>query len=181
MPKTSAAREGGVYRTLTRGYIPWQEFEDNERQLQEGAQAHGTDRRRSPPREGPALLQGRVVCGLCGTRMTVRYHTRHDELRPDYVCQREGIQTAKRICQNVPGAGIDEAIGALLVETVTPVALEVALRVQQELETRLDDVDRLRHKQVERARYEADLTRRRYMQVDPDNRLVGDVPGSVER
>ncbi|MBI2842913.1 MAG: hypothetical protein HYX78_05890 [Armatimonadetes bacterium] len=30
-------------------------------------------------------------------------------------------------------------------------------------------------KQVERARYEAELARRRYMQVDPDNRLVADV------
>jgi hypothetical protein len=54
------------------------------------------------------------------------------------------------------------------------VALEVALRVQEELESRIDEADRLRHKQVERARYEADLARRRYMQVDPDNRLVTD-------
>ena len=32
-----------------------------------------TDRRRSAPREGAALLQGVVVCGVCGLRMTVRY------------------------------------------------------------------------------------------------------------
>ena len=63
--------------------------------------------------------------------MTVRYHARRGELRPDYVCQQVGIQTAKRICQHIPGAGIDQAIGALLVETVTPVAMEVALQVQQ--------------------------------------------------
>jgi DNA-binding transcriptional MerR regulator len=54
------------------------------------------------------------------------------------------------------------------------VALEVALRVQQELQTRVDEADSLRHKQVERARYEAELAQRRYMQVDPDNRLVAD-------
>ena len=156
------------------GYISWQEYEDNQGRLREGAQAHGKDRRKSLPREGPALLQGMVMCGVCGARMTVRYHTRHGKLHPDYVCQRDGIQTAKQICQNIPGAGIDEAIGTLLVGTVTPVALEVALRVQEELETRLDEADRLRHKQVERARYEADVTRRRYMQVDPDNRLVAD-------
>jgi hypothetical protein len=106
--------------------------------------------------------------------MTVRYHVRRGELRPDYVCQQLGIQTARRICQCIPGAGIDQAIGTLLVETVTPVALEVALQVQQELETRADEADRLRHKQVERARYEAELARRRYMQVDPDYRLVAD-------
>ena len=32
--------------------------------------------------------------------------------------------------------------------------------------------DQLQQKQVERAKYEADLSRRRFMQVDPDNRLV---------
>ena len=72
------------------------------------------------------------------------------------------------------GAAIDAAVGRLLVETVTPMALEVALSVQQELEVRWEDTDRLRRQHVERARYEADLARRRYMQVDPDHRLVAD-------
>jgi hypothetical protein len=53
-------------------------------------------------------------------------------------------------------------------------ALEVALGVQQELQERWEETDRLRRQQVERARYDADLARRRYMQVDPDNRLVAD-------
>jgi hypothetical protein len=46
--------------------------------------------------------------------------------------------------------------------------------VQQEMQARLDEVDRLRKKQVERARYEADLCQRRYLHVDPANRLVAD-------
>jgi hypothetical protein len=58
---------------------------------------------------------------------------------------------------------------------MTPMALEVALSVQQEIEARMEEVDALRRKQVERARYEADLTERRYLQVDPANRLVADV------
>lgn len=156
------------------GYISWQQYEESQKRLLDGAQSHGQDRRRSPPREGPALLQGLAVCGVCGTRMTVRYHMRRGAVSPDYVCQRKGIETARPVCQAIYGAGIDTAIGALLLESVTPVALEVALRVQQELQSRLDEADRLRHKQVERARYEADLARRRYMQVDPDNRLVAD-------
>jgi hypothetical protein len=73
------------------------------------------------------------------------------------------------------GDGIDDAIGELLIESMKPAALEVALAVQQELQSRIDEADSLRHKQVERARYEAELARRRYMQVDPDNRLVADV------
>ena len=66
---------------------------------------------------------------------------------------------------------------ALLMEAVTPVALEVSLAVQQELLARLEEVDRLRLKQVERARYEANLAQRRYMQVQPENRSGGRYAG----
>lgn len=156
------------------GYITWAEYEDNLRRLGENAQAHGADRRRSPPREGPALVQGVVLCGRCGGRMTVRYHCRGDRLLPDYMCQKDGIEQGERICQQVPGWSLDEAIGDLLVETVTPLALEVALTVQQELAANVEEADRLRRQQVERARYEAELAQRRYLRVDPDNRLVAD-------
>jgi DNA invertase Pin-like site-specific DNA recombinase len=156
------------------GYITWEDFEDNQRRLGENAQANGADRRRSPPREGPALLQGLVVCGVCGDRMTVRYHHRHGTVWPTYVCQRQGIAQAEPICQSIPGRGLDYAIGRVLLETVTPLTLEITLTVQQELQTRLDETDRLHRRAVERARYEADLARRRYLQVDPANRLVAD-------
>jgi hypothetical protein len=156
------------------GYLSWEEYEHNQKRLHESAQAMGADRRRGPPREGPALLQGLVVCGRCGNRMTVRYHSRNGHLCPEYVCQREGIEHAEPVCQRVPGVGIDRAISELLIEAVNPVALEVTLAVQRELQCRMEEADRLRHKQVERAQYESDLAQRRYMRVDPDNRLVAD-------
>jgi hypothetical protein len=78
------------------------------------------------------------------------------------------------MCQQIPGGGLDEAVGALLVESVTPLALEVALQVQSEIQARLADADRLRQQQVQRAQYEADRARLRYMRVDPNNRLVAD-------
>lgn len=156
------------------GYISWEEFEENQRRLRDNAQACGADRKRSPPREGPALLQGIALCGKCGERMTVRYHQMRGRLIPDYACQRRGIEHGEPICQSVPGAVIEQAIGKLLLQTVTPLALEVALAVEQELDTRRDEARRLRQKHVERLRYEADLARRRYMQVDPANRLVAD-------
>lgn len=157
------------------GYVTWEQFEANLKRLRDNAQARGAERRKSPPREGPALLQGMVVCGVCGHRMTVRYHTRQGIQCPEYVCQREGIATATTKCQAIPGAGIDRAIGELLVQTVSPVTLEVALKVQAELKARVQEIDALRHVRVERARYEADLARRRFMEVDPGNRLVADV------
>lgn len=154
------------------GYITWDAFEDHQRRLQANAQAIGTDRRRSPAREGPALLQGLVVCGRCGDRMTVRYHQTRGDLWPTYVCQRAGIEHGVPICQSIPGHGLDAAIGRLLCDTVTPITIELTLAVQQELQTRAEEADRLRRQQVDRAQYEAELARRRYARVDPDNRLV---------
>jgi hypothetical protein len=95
--------------------------------------------------------------------MTVRYHNRCTRPVPDYVCQKDGIEHGKPICQSISGEQIDKAIGELLIQTMTPMALDIALAVQQEVQTRLDEVDRLRRKQVERARYEADQAQRRYM------------------
>ncbi|MDQ2694915.1 MAG: recombinase family protein [Pseudomonadota bacterium] len=154
------------------GYIAWETFEANQQRLRDNAAARGTDRRHGPPREGPALLQGLVLCGRCGRRMTVRYKTLGGGLAPHYVCQAEGIRQAQPICQSLPGAAIDTAVGQRLLETLTPLALEVTLAVEQEVQARLDEADALRGQQVERARYEAELARRRYLQVDPDHRLV---------
>jgi hypothetical protein len=126
------------------------------------------------PREGPAVLQGLALCGRCGNPMSVRYHARRGGVSPDYVCAglRNTLATPK--CQAISGADIDRAIGELLIEVMTPVALEVTLAVEQELRVRADEADQLRRQQVDRARYEAELARRRYLQVDPDNRLVAD-------
>ena len=140
----------------------------------ESANAIGADRRHGPPREGPALLQGLVLCGRCGRRMSVGYHSRQGQLCPEYRCQREHIELDEAICLRINGAGIDKAIGELLVEAINPVTLEVTLAVQRELQSRLEEADGLRRAQVERAQYESDLAQRRYMCVDPANRLVAD-------
>jgi DNA invertase Pin-like site-specific DNA recombinase len=156
------------------GYLSWEEYEGIQKRLRESAQAIGSDRRKSPPREGPALLQGLIICGKCGRRMTLRYHARKGRLCPEYVCQRKGIENAEPLCQRIPGSDIDRVVSDMLLDLVNPVTLEVALTVQQELQTRVDESDRLRRQQVERARYEAELAQRRYMRVDPENRMVAD-------
>ena len=157
------------------GYISWEEYERIEHQLRAAAKATGFDRYESPPREGPALLQGRVVCGLCGSRMHIHYNVRRGgQLIPNYVCAGRGRLFGDPHCQHILGTEIDAADATLVVDAVTPLALELALAVQQEIQSRLDDADRLRHREVERAHYEADRARYRYLQVDPANRLVAD-------
>ena len=156
------------------GYISWEEFEENQRRLRDNAAWHGEDRRHSPPREGPALLQGLVVCGVCGERMAIRYHTARGRLSPNYVCQRAGIARGERLCQYINGSPVDLAVGKLLVQAVTPLALEVVLAVQDEIAARIEAADQLRRHAVEQAQYEATLARRRFMRVDPERRLVAD-------
>jgi DNA invertase Pin-like site-specific DNA recombinase len=157
------------------GYISWDEYQANQRVLTGNAKAFNVDRR-SPPREGPALLQGIILCGRCGKRMTLRYHQRCGQLWPQYRCQRDRIENGRlRDCQTIPGAAIDQAIGEMLVAMVNSQNMDVAMAVQRELQSRLDEADRLRYRQVERCRYEADLARRRYLKVDPEKRYVAEV------
>jgi DNA invertase Pin-like site-specific DNA recombinase len=157
------------------GYISLDQYQANLATLAANAAAHGNDRKAGPAREGPALLQGLVVCGKCGRRMTVRYHTRVDgTCVPDYVCQVTGITHGIPICQFMPGAGIDAAISALILDTLTPLTLEVALTVTDQLAARAEQADQIRATHVERAQHAADAARRRYLAVDPTNRLVTD-------
>jgi DNA invertase Pin-like site-specific DNA recombinase len=160
------------------GYISWEQYEANQEILRSNARGYGYDRRRSPAREGTALLQGLILCGKCGDRMTVRYHVRRGQLLPSYLCQRRGIQSAKLPCQVIPGSGLDEVVSGLVLEAVSPASLEVALEVFEELRARRAEIHRLHRIQVQRAREEVELAQRQFMLVRPENRLVAD---SLER
>jgi len=156
------------------GYLSWEQFDANQKRLADNALGFGGERKAGPPREGPALLQGRVLCGICGERMTIHYSIAHQQVVPTYVCQQASVRRAEKVCQHVPGWVVDQAIQNLLLELMAPMTLQIALAVQQEVEARVNQTEALRHQHVERAQYEAELARRRYMKVDPDNRLVAD-------
>jgi DNA invertase Pin-like site-specific DNA recombinase len=164
-----------VVREAHVGYIPWEVYEMHLAQLAANSQAY-TPQRLRPPREGPALLQGLVLCGRCGERMTVRYHQRGGQrIVPDYLCQRASIARGEPPCQRVPGRDLDTAIANILMEVVTPETVALTLAVQDDLVARAAEAARLQQLQVERAQYEAVLAQRRYLRVDPENRLVADV------
>jgi hypothetical protein len=104
--------------------------------------------------------------------MRVRYDTVNNHLEPYYVCTEAAVRKAGKTCQSVRGVSIDSAISRIIEEAVSPAAIEVALAVQEEISGRIKQADHLRHQQFERARYDTELARRRYLKVDPDNRLV---------
>lgn len=156
------------------GYLTWDEFESNQLTLRTNAHGYGWDRRRSVPREGVALLQGLAICGRCGDRMTVRYGVQHGHPVPIYTCQRRGIETATPICQQIPGAALDTAVSDLVLDTLTPAALDVAVEVFEELRAREAEIDRARRAHVARAREEAELAQQQFLLVRPEHRLVAD-------
>ena len=66
----------------------------------------------NPSYAGPALLQGRVVCGLCGARMHVHYTIRRNSiLMTNYVCAGRHRLFGDPLCQSILGTGVDAAVG----------------------------------------------------------------------
>jgi len=155
------------------GYISWEQFQENLKILETNGRGYEAARG-SPPREGAALLQGRAVCGRCGRHFRIRYATRRGRQEAWYVCDRGHTTHGEPNCQSIAGPPIDQAIGMLVTESMTPAAVELALEIRREIEARYEEADQLRCRVVERAQIEADLAQRRFMLVDPNNRLVAD-------
>lgn len=151
------------------GYINWEQFLRNQQRLDDNCTHQGNERR-GAVREGHALLQGLVLCGQCGRRMTVRY-TRNGTT-PSYECNQVHKQQGGRTCQFVRGDGVDAAVARLFLEALQPAHLEVSLATLEQIEEQARQVERQWQLRLERARYEADLARRRFLAVEPENRLV---------
>lgn len=151
------------------GYITWDQFLRNQQRLDDN-RTFRHEERRGAVREGAALLQGIVLCGCCGRRMTIRYLD--NGLIPSYDCNQVHKQLAGKTCQSLRGDGIDAAVAEIFLAAMQPAQLEVSLAALEQLEARARQIDRQWQLRLERARYEADLARRRFMAVDPDNRLV---------
>jgi len=154
------------------GYISEEQFETNEKRLQENATNYDViNKAKRPPREGTALLQGIATCGKCGKGMTVRYYKVGKELIPYYNCMLPGDPY---MCQGFSGRSIDEEISKLVVKLMTPKVIKTSLNVQKEIESEIQKSIDIRRQHVDRLSYEVELARRRYLHVDPENRLVAD-------
>jgi DNA invertase Pin-like site-specific DNA recombinase len=158
-----------VQRDAHPGYLTWEQFLRNQQRLDDNCTRRGNDRR-GAVRAGHALLQGLVLCGRCGRRMTVRY-TRNGTT-PSYECNQLHKQQGGRTCQFVRGDAVDATVARLFLEALQPAQLEVSLTTLEQIEDQARQVERQWQLRLERARYEADLARRRFLAVEPENRLV---------
>jgi hypothetical protein len=72
----------------------------------------------------------------------------------------------------VSGAGVDASVVRTVLACLTPLELELSLRILEDVGQQQTAVRQQWEQRVDRARYEADLAQRRYRHVDPENRLV---------
>jgi DNA invertase Pin-like site-specific DNA recombinase len=119
-------------------------------------------------REGLNLLQGLVVCGRCGRRMTVLYGGGY----PGYVCRREKANYGTPTCQNFSAHYLDSAVSEAFLVAIQPVSLEAALAGLAQLETERARLQQHWQLKLEQAGYAVRLAQRQYDAVDPENRLV---------
>lgn len=158
-----------VLKDVHPGYISWDQFLHNWQRLDDN-RTWQPQERRGAAREGAALLQGVVLCGQCGRRMSVRYL--QDGRTWAYVCAQAHSQLAEKTCQFLIGNEVDGVVTQTFLDAMRPAQLEISLAAFEQIEHRSQQVDQQWQLRLERAHYDAELARRRFCAVDPDNRLV---------
>lgn len=151
------------------GYIDWETFMANQKRLSDnlpGGERVGP----GAPREGRALLAGLLVCGRCGRPMSPRYWG-DAQGRFSYSCVGERDR-GQVMCWSVVGASIDAAVEELFLQTMVPDELDLCLAIDQEVRHQTDSLEEQWKLRLEKAAYEARRAERRYMAVDPENRVV---------
>ena len=154
-----------VLRDRIPAYISWDQYMANQEKMAANRSEH-----LGVPRHGPALLSGLLVCGRCGRRMLTVYRNNGRTLR--YLCCLEQTSYGAATCQSLTGRALDDHVTDLVLQAVTPPALETSLQLAEDLELERAEHHRQWRLRLERARYDADRARRMYAAVEPENRLV---------
>lgn len=123
-------------------------------------------------RDGPALLTGLVVCGVCRRRMGVAYEASRTGVVHRYVCQRNHLTYGVGRCQQMAGAFLDAHVVAQVLAALTPAGLELSVQAAECVERRRQEVDRIWRQRLERAEQACVRARRQYQLAEPENRLV---------
>jgi len=163
-PEQWAVRIDGAHK----GYIDWETFMANKKKLRDNMTRREIGGS-GAPREGQAMLAGLLLCGRCGRRMHPAYQNRGRGFR--YQCSGERDK-GQVLCWTLAGAFIDEAVEELFLATMVPSELDLCLAIDREVTNQTQSLERQWQLRLEKAEYEARLAERRYMAVDPDNRVV---------
>lgn len=148
-------------------YVPWATFERIQAMLQDNYAEYARNKSRGIPRPGKALLHGIVYCGECGHKMVVQYKG-----GTQYLCTYLRGQYGVPVCQRLRADPVDDAVVEAFVAALSPVELDAYAQAVTTEQARTARLDHAHQQHLTRLRYEAELARRQFTRVDPDNRLV---------
>jgi DNA invertase Pin-like site-specific DNA recombinase len=153
-----------LIRDALPAYIPWQQWETNQAKLKENSTKYG----RGAPR-GASLLAGRVVCGRCGNHMCISYAGKNNAR---FTCDAARCQWGAPQCQSLRARPLETLVVEQVLRALEPASLELSLQAADCIEAEQQRIEAHHRQTVERATHEAEVARRRYEAVEPDNRLV---------
>ncbi|MGH7458622.1 MAG: helix-turn-helix domain-containing protein, partial [Longimicrobiaceae bacterium] len=163
-----------VLRDHHAAYISFERYLANQARM-EGNTALGQEagaERQGPAREGAALLQGLVLCGHCGRRMSLSYGGHRRGRVYQYRCSRARLQYGGAECQVIGGKRVDQAVVGVFLEAISPCAADAARLANEEARRESEALRVYWAHQIEKARYEAQRAERHYLAVEPENRVV---------
>jgi len=88
------------------------------------------------------------------------------------VCRGKRSDNDQKGCISFGGSRADQTVTELLFKVLSPIGVEASLKAIEKINIESGAIRRQRELELEEARYEALLAKRRYNTVDPDNRLV---------
>jgi hypothetical protein len=154
-------------------YISWEEFMANQKRISDNAARLRGSNNAGAVREGRALLQGLLLCGHCGARMSVRYAGQNGRWT-NYCCVRLKFEAlASSACLHVTARYLETPIIDVVMKALTHERLLDATRIIDTIEEQDQSLDKQWQLRLERARYEAKRAERQYDACDPENRVVG--------
>jgi DNA invertase Pin-like site-specific DNA recombinase len=168
--KKSRDRWSVLLRDHHEGFITWAEYEHNQVMLDENAHVQHRASKKSG-RGGRALLTGLLRCGRCGRMLRVLYGARSGHAHR-YQCVGEQMKAGTAQCLGIGGVRVDAMLCEQLVTAVNPHAVGAAIAAADRAESLDREVCQALQREIEAARYEADLAARRHSAVDPAKRLV---------
>jgi len=152
-----------LIRDKVPAYITWEQWERNQQQLRENSTRFGCGGSR-----GASILAGRVVCGKCGARMSVHYR----DGTPTFDCRLANLQYGGNDCQTLNGRWLEPTIEELVLRALESASIQFSLEAAEDIEKDRASLETHHQQSLERATYQSGITRRRYEEVDPSNRLV---------
>ena len=158
------------------GYITLAEYEANVEKIAMNAPRHSPDSR-GAANKGSALLSGLITCRRCHHKMRVHYRKRGGV---SYYCQPDKRQRVNghSCCFTITGDELERQLSEQILYAIGPAGVKAAQLASDRLAAERATARSILSNELEQLRYNADLARRRFDNVDPANRLVLDTLSS---